>query len=470
LSCVDDLVRLIERATGNVIPGRDHRFLEAIARKRMVASGASSLECFVRDLQAAEGSEWRALLNQVTVKESYLFRGRQQFDAIATRVIPSLMARREQPRLRLWSSGCARGEEPVTLALILMEIPELAGWDWQILATDVDENALDDARRGRFGARAMARVPDHLVAKYFVPDGGATHRLRPEAQDRIEYRQVNLIADPMPGDGEAFDVILLRNVLIYFRPESQRRVVAGVTQRLAQDGTLFVGPSETLWGLHPELQAIDLECCFAYGRAAAAVDLEVNVAPIRGTETSAPRPAAHPERALDTSVGGTRTALAAGVASGGLGPGQRTRDRCLVLAVEALFAGAPARARAIVVEGLRERSDDPVLHAMEGLAAEALADHAGAIRACRGALYLEPRLYQIRLVLARNLARVGWRRRSIQEYERTLEDLQLDGSIDLERGQEIGLPRRDQARELCHAALAELRLEWDASVAGRSPG
>jgi len=459
VSAVEELVRLIERATGNVIPPRDHRFLQTIARSRMEALGCSCLEDYVRTLHAIDDVEWRTLLNRVTIKESYLFRGHQQLEAISTKIIPALTSGRADRRLRLWSAGCARGEEPATLAVLLMDMPELAGWQWRILATDVDEEALDEARRGYFGARAMERVPARLVQRYFTETKGKGHRLLPEVQQHIEYRWLNLIDETLLEDESGFDVILLRNVLIYFRHEAQRRVVAEVARHLADDGVMFVGLSETLWGLHHGLQPIDLESCFAYGRGMAAVGLESRkTSRVESADTAAREVSTAAVRGVNPPTKYSRERASVSEPRL-LGPGQRTRNRSLLLAVEALFAGAPSRARVIVVEGLRLNPDDPVLRALEGLAAEAMDDHAGAIRACRAALYLDPELYQVRLVLARNLASVGWRRRSAQEYERALLGLEVDRFTDLERWQEIGLPTRAQARELCRQALDELRAQ-----------
>jgi chemotaxis protein methyltransferase CheR len=455
VSEIDDLVALIERATGNVIPERDHRFLEATARARMKALSCSDLTEYLGFLKGADDSEWRRLLNLVTVKESYLFRGSQQLEALTTRVVPTLLRRRDERHLRVWSAGCARGEEPATLAITLMEMPALATRRWRILATDVDEAALDDARRGVFGARAMERVPRDLVSKYFTFETDGTHRLRAEVQSHVEYRRVNLVDEPLDLGESDFDVILMRNVLIYFRPEAQRRVVAAVARHLADDGVLFVGLSETLWTLHPELQAIDLGCCFGYGRTAAALGFDAFSQRPKSDAECASSARSVPDPTVSTRQS-TRDASSRDTGSHFLGPGRRTRHRAHLLVVEALVENAPSRARSMASEGLELYPEDAVLRAFEALAAEMLDDHAGAIRACRAALYLNPGLYQTRLVLARNMAHLGWLRRSAQEYRRVLEDLANDEVAELERWQEITLPSRVETRELCLQALEEL--------------
>src|SRR5215470_760312 len=154
-SGVETLAALIAEATGNLVPDARLGFLAEMAARRAHATGARSVAGYVRALAAGElPREWESLIPLVTVKESYFFRAPQQFDAIERQVLPRLVrARAAAGRLRLWSAACARGEEPATLAMLLAEQPELAGWEWSILATDLDEEALAGARRGLYGER-----------------------------------------------------------------------------------------------------------------------------------------------------------------------------------------------------------------------------------------------------------------------------------------------------------------------------
>ena len=141
-------------------------------------------------------------------------------------LLPELvLARSATRRLRFWSAACAAGEEPATLALVLDESPLLAGWDWRILATDLDPEALAHARRGLYGERAVAGVPGRMLAASFTRRG-ALYELDARLRARIDFQPLNLARLPYRLAEPSFDLILLRNVLIYFRQELQAEVVA----------------------------------------------------------------------------------------------------------------------------------------------------------------------------------------------------------------------------------------------------
>ena len=261
------LARLVEGVSGHVVPPGHHPFLAGLAQQRARSCGLPSPEAYVAALErGALPGEWRELLPRITVKESYLFRTPQHFEAISRLIVPELVQRRAATRrLRAWSAGCARGEEPATLAMVLAEHPALAGWDWRITATDIDPEAIAAAQRGVFNERAVAQVPAALRQRYLVSHAEGW-QLASSLQQRIEYAVLNLMDEPLHLDAAPFDLILLRNVLIYFHPASQRRVASTVAALLAEDGALFVGPAETLWQLTSALVPVDAGGCFYYQR------------------------------------------------------------------------------------------------------------------------------------------------------------------------------------------------------------
>ena len=226
-------------------------------------------------------AEWESLIPLVTIKESYFFRAPQQFEIIRREILPQILQARAQTRqLRIWSAACARGEEPATLALLLSEEKALAGWSWSIVATDVDEEALAGARLGLYGDRAVAQVPPELLDRYFTRRG-KLFELSSELRSHILYHSLNLAHPPFELPHPEYDLILLRNVLIYFRRPLQRRVVSQAGQLLSRHGYLFLGASETLWQIQDELEAVDLGSCFSYRHR-------------RGPREAADRPAAPP--------------------------------------------------------------------------------------------------------------------------------------------------------------------------------
>src|SRR5947199_4336621 len=262
---LQQLVVLIREATGNVIPPARFGFLDEVAQRRASATGHYSLGDYVRALAAHQiEGEWATLVSLVTIKESYFFRAPQQFDAILKSALPVLLRARAATRhLRIWSAACARGEEPATRAMRLADGPTLAGWTWTIVATDLDDEALAGARLGLYGERAVAQVPPELLARWFTRRG-KLFELDAALRSRISYQSLNLAHAPFALPFPECDLVLMRNVLIYFRRPLQRWVVSQVGRLLAPEGYLFLGASETLWQIQDELESLDLGPCFAY--------------------------------------------------------------------------------------------------------------------------------------------------------------------------------------------------------------
>ena len=365
-----------------------------MAEKRAAASGQGSVARYVRYLaDGGDSDEWRALLGRITVNESYLFRGRQQMTAVARTVVPRLMAERPSGGCG-WSAGCARGEEAATLAIVLAETLGLGNANWRILATDLDENSLAEARDGQFGQRAVARVEPELLEKYFTR-AGRRFELVAELRERICYRPLNLVSDSVRPAEAPFDLVFLRNVLIYFRPAAQRRVVEAVAGILAPDGVVFVGPSESLWQLRSVLQPEDLGDCFCYRLG--------DRGPGAGSRW--PPMAERLFAPAATKAGSSRVPAAAGPASGVDEPpkgGEVAGE-----AAASLQGGDREEAVARVTEACRRSPDDPVLRAIEGRVHEVAGELERAVAAYRAALYLEPTLCEVRFLMAECLHRLG---------------------------------------------------------------
>jgi len=402
---VGSLVELIERVSGIVVPDRELGRLQVIAEQRAAASGQRDLYGYVRYLaDTRDSDEWRQLLARITVSESSLFRGAQQFRALAEEVLPRLQAARPGRRLRLWSAGCARGEEAASMAIVLAETLGLARWDWRILGTDVNETVLEQARRARFGRRATARVDPALAERHFTRQDGEHELVRPLRQ-RIDFRSVNLIQEELSLPEAPFDVVFLRNVLIYFRAGAQRQVVEQVAANLADDGALFVGPSESLWQLHTSLEPEDLGDCFCYRR----------------------RSRRRPDGTLPAPAGGGAAGTAAGQPRPGVVPlSPRTpsspESAAEVADVLERLLGRDESERAVrqAIGAARHSPDDAALRSLEGRAWEVDGELERAVSAYRAALYLEPRLADVRYLLAGCLERLGRALRAQRERRSVL--------------------------------------------------
>jgi chemotaxis protein methyltransferase CheR len=429
------LARLIEDTSGFVIDDGRLGTLEEYVRERVVSAGFADIESYVDALRRhGDSDELRQLLGRITIKESYLFRGRAQFDALEETVLSELLAPNRHRGLRVWCAGCARGEEAATLAIVLADHAVGGDWRWSILATDVDEAALAEAQTGLFGRRAMARVSSECLQRHFVSRGDR-FELDPELRARIEFRRLNLADQSLELSGDVFDVIFLRNVLIYFRPELQRRVVMAVENVLAADGFLFLGPSESLLHLDSGLQARDLGGSFCYrhrGTAAIGTDSAL---------VSGETPPAAAGAAVKPVSGPTQPPL-----TGDDGPTIETRLESVIGCLEK----DDLHGALDLIDGLRTGfPENAVVHALEAIARERTGDLDAAVLAYRGALYLEPEMDEIRFLLARCLRTLGREGRAAREYRAVLTGLGRPSTKLETVMRRLGLPTADEMIEEC---------------------
>jgi chemotaxis protein methyltransferase CheR len=239
--------------------------------ERMSACSLATVGDYLALLAAPGASdELQALLNEVTIQETHFFRNPPQFRALRTHVLPQLLRRAAEDgsrRLRIWSAGCSTGEEPYSVAMLLRELlPVADGWDVRVLATDVSTRALAAARAARYGARALLAAPPDDVARWFDRERD-DYVVRPEVRSLVEFRHHNLVTEPVPfGPDEPVDLILCRNVTIYFDRDTTRRLVTSFHESLADGGYLFLGHSETLWQLNERFRLVTLGDAFVYRR------------------------------------------------------------------------------------------------------------------------------------------------------------------------------------------------------------
>ncbi len=198
-----------------------------------------------------ESPEWRRLAGHLTVGETYFFRDRASFEALEQQVLPSLIAARRSGgtlRLRFWSAGCATGEEPYSLAILLDRfLPDRADWAVTILATDINPTALEAARRACYREWAFRETPPAIRDRYFRLRGTETFELDERIRRMVTFAPLNLAENGYPNlvtNTAAMDLILCRNVLMYFTPEAQRETVARLGRALVAKGWLLVSPAE----------------------------------------------------------------------------------------------------------------------------------------------------------------------------------------------------------------------------------
>jgi chemotaxis protein methyltransferase CheR len=219
--------------------------------KRLRELGLDSFADYVRLLQSDKnGLELVELVNRLTTNHSFLFRERDHFDFLASQVIPPLLAsaRRKAGRpLRIWSAGCAAGEEAHTIAIVLRETlgADMALMDPAILATDISVEALKEGQAGVYPEARFRELPRPYIERYFRRLDAENWQALPSIHDMILFKRLNLMAMPYPFK-KAFDVVFCRNVMIYFDAAARSTLVNALYKVLNPGGYLFIGHSETL--------------------------------------------------------------------------------------------------------------------------------------------------------------------------------------------------------------------------------
>ena len=216
-------------------------------------------------------AEMVALLNEITIGETCFFRNQAQLEALVHIIIPKIVAAQANvPRrcLRIWSAGCSTGEEPYTLSMMLTEhaAAPLKDWAVEILATDLNEHSLEHARNAVYGSYSTRNLTPHFRKKYFLP-AGEQLQVQPAVRARVSFGRLNLSDGPRMNLMPQFDVIFCCNVLIYFDLVSKRRVIRHFYQNLLPHGHLFLGHSESLYGVSDEFGLVHLPGATGYVKA-----------------------------------------------------------------------------------------------------------------------------------------------------------------------------------------------------------
>lgn len=252
--------------------------LENRCQKRMQALGISTLREYYQCLteRPMHHGELVSLLNEMTVGETCFFRNRPQLEAIQRIVLPRIMAAKsaiDLRHIRIWSAGCSTGEEPYTVAILLLEEAQkqLKDWSFEVIATDINENSIAFAQEGRYGDYSVRNTEAQILQKYFVTAEGK-FAVKPEVKSVVAFKRVNLSDDSRMTLMKGMDVILCCNVLIYFDANSKTRVIQHFYANSFNHGYLFLGPAESLHGISNDFQLVHLPSTTAYVKTARPVD------------------------------------------------------------------------------------------------------------------------------------------------------------------------------------------------------
>jgi len=247
--------------------------------RRMSAVGAKTPSEYLEHLttRGNRDAELRLLLNEITIGETYMFRSPPQLEALRTLILPQVMQAKGAmgfKRLRFWSAGCSTGEEPYTLAMFLLQESEkmLAGWTFDILATDLNDDSLATAKAGIYGEYALRNTTDALRKKYFKVHDEKRLQASDVLKSHIRFDRVNLSDNSKMVFLKGMDVIFCCNVLIYFDLASKRRVVQHFYSNLLPGGYLFLGHAESLFQVDDTFKLVHFPGTTGYCKAPAEGD------------------------------------------------------------------------------------------------------------------------------------------------------------------------------------------------------
>jgi chemotaxis protein methyltransferase CheR len=408
---LQDIAGLVRDACGLVVEQTRRGVLATLVASRCSQLAIADAVAYLTLLQQDHG-ELQTLIEGLTIGETYFARNPPQIRALAELVLPSLLARGDH-RVRIWCAGCSTGEEPYTVALLLAKLLPANGtkWDVRVIGTDINSAALAAAREGRYGSRAVSLLDDEDLLRYFERDGNGW-RVGDELRSLVEFRQHNLTCDPPPAT--RLDLVLCRNVLIYFERRQMLDVVDGMHAALIPGGWLLLGHSETLWRIYDGFELVRHDDAFLYRRRPPEPATVRRPPPLR-RPLAAPAPPARPD------------------------PLAEIRD--------ALSAGAYAAAAELAAQHAGEQPLSAQLHYLHGLALVEIGEDAQALIALRRAAYLDPASGFAQFLLAVVLGRLGHGAEAARAYGAAAQALAR--RVPHERATELGGRRVEDLAAMC---------------------
>lgn len=250
---IEKLTGLIRVRTGLGVSDTKTDDIAQAIEKLVSSRRLASVSALMNMLSRAKTSEsvWQELIEIITVGETYFYRNEAQFEALRTEIFAPLIAKRRESGnkyLRVWCAGCATGEEAYSLAMLLCELlPDYQNWQITLIATDINTASLEHAKRGIYRSWSFRNeTPDDIKHRWFTPVG-ETFKLNDVIKHMVTFGSLNLVSDVYPSfeSGIAhFDVIVCRNVTIYFDQETTRAVIGKFYETLNNNGWLVVGHAE----------------------------------------------------------------------------------------------------------------------------------------------------------------------------------------------------------------------------------
>lgn len=439
---------LVLEACGFHLENEREASLRAALRDRMTALGLDSVAAYFKAMQADE-EELSRFVERLTVNETYFMREPGHLRLLVQRLVPELLASRTEP-IRILCAGCSSGEEPYSIAILLREhYGEACEGLFSIAGVDIDARAIGAARRGVYGRNSFRGMDPELLARHFEVTSPGRYQLRESTKRLAIFETVNLLTQAFPPCMRDQDLILYRNVSIYFPRTVQRKVFGQLAGTLRENGYLIVGATESMHHDLGILPLVEREGLYLFRKQPAPSGKESRTGQRPASRTPPSRPVT--ARGVDPPRQAPRDAEGQGARRRfeealGLARGGQRKDALGI--VEDLLGRDPASLRTLalkasllmdcaryeeaqqVCEDLLER-DALCLEAslMLGVLARRDGNDDEAHRRFREAMYLDPDCWLAHYYLAEILGRKGDAKRSRAEYEAALRILEDGGSL-----------------------------------------
>jgi chemotaxis protein methyltransferase CheR len=250
------LCAFLYRETGMLFGESKRYYIERRLTDRLAATGTRDFATYFGWLRS-DAEERETLINAFTVNETYFYREDHQLRCLTNDLLPERTRLKGQGQtIRIWSVPCATGEEPYSIAIWLLENwPDVDGYDVEIVGSDIDTRVLQEAAAGVFGKRALMRLSEDLIGKYFVPLDEDRWTILDDLRTSIRFTPVNLVESGETRPHGQFDVIFCRNVLIYFDDASRRVAAENLYENLAPGGFICLGHTESMSRISPLFEA-----------------------------------------------------------------------------------------------------------------------------------------------------------------------------------------------------------------------
>lgn len=248
---------IVHKQTGITIAENRKSMMFSRLQRRLREIGESTFNGYIKKL-SADPAEMQEFTNRITTNETYFYRTPRVWSHLREECIPAFVNAKQARPIKVWSAAASTGEEGHTLGVVLEEVRQSTpGFDYSVLGTDISSRVLDIANEGHYVGRPVNRFKQEdpeLFAKHMQGNDTDGYRVHPDIKKRIKFRLHNLLK-PLASGGP-FDVVFLRNVLIYFTDEDQEKILSNIHRQVRPEGTLIIGESETLKNLRTDFEPI----------------------------------------------------------------------------------------------------------------------------------------------------------------------------------------------------------------------